>query len=121
MKAAVNVSTYIADVPAAQQAAIKKLRALCKQNLNGYEECIEYGIPGYKRKGVLEVSFASRKQYIALYVLKKDVVDEFREKLSASSIGKGCIRFGNPDRIDFKVVEQLLRRNADSNSGPCED
>ena len=120
MKAAANVSTYIADVPAAQQAAIKKLRDLCKQRLKGYEECIEYGIPGYKRKGVLEVSFASRKQYIALYVLKKDVVDEFRERLSASSIGKGCIRFGNPDRIDFKVVEQLLRRNAESNSGPCD-
>src|SRR6201987_2609750 len=119
MKAAVNVSTYIAYFPAAQRAAIKKLRALCKQNLKGYEECIEYGIPGYKRKGVLEVSFAGRKQYIALYVLKKDVVDEFREKLSASSIGKGCIGFGNPDRIDFKVVEHLLRRSADSNSGPC--
>ncbi|HWJ49082.1 MAG TPA: DUF1801 domain-containing protein [Candidatus Udaeobacter sp.] len=121
MKAAASVSTYIADVPAAQRAAIKKLRALCKQSLKGYEECIEYGVPSYKRKGVLEVSFASRKQYVALYVLKKDVVDEFRAKLSASSIGKGCIRFGNPDNIDFEAIGQLLRRNADSKSGSCED
>jgi len=121
MKAAVNVSTYIADVPAAQQAAIKKLRTLCQQNLKGYEECIEYGVPGYKQKGVLEVSFASRKQYIALYVLKKDIVDQFREKLSASSIGKGCIRFGNPNNIDFEVVAELLRRSTSSKSAPCED
>jgi uncharacterized protein YdhG (YjbR/CyaY superfamily) len=61
MKAAAGVSTYIGDIPAAQRAASKKLRALCKQSLKGYEECIEYGVPSYKRKGVLEVSFASRK------------------------------------------------------------
>jgi len=121
MKAAASVSTYIGDVPAAQRAAIKKLRVLCKQNLKGYEECIEYGVPSYKRKGVLEVSFASRKRYVALYVLKKDVLNEFRAKVSASSIGRACIRFGNPDNINFEVVGQLLRRNADSKSSPCED
>jgi uncharacterized protein YdhG (YjbR/CyaY superfamily) len=114
-----DVPTYIAEVPAARRAAIEKLRSLCKQNLAGYEECIEYGMPCYKRKGVPEVAFASQKQYIALYVLKKDVVDEFRSTLSASSIGKGCIRFRRPDKIDFEALTRLLRRNADSKSAPC--
>jgi uncharacterized protein YdhG (YjbR/CyaY superfamily) len=114
-----DVETYIMEVPAGRRVAIEKLRSLCKQNLNGYQECIEYGMPGYKRNGVLEVSFASHKQYISLYVLKKDVVDEFRSALSAASIGKGCIRFTKPDKIDFDVLKRLLRRTAGSKSAPC--
>jgi len=116
---AADVETYIAGVPANRLAAIKKLRTLCKQNLVGYEECIDYGMPCYKRNGVMEVSFASQKQYIALYVMKADVVERFRDKLGASSIGKGCIRYTNPDGIDFEVIKELLRVNARSNSAPC--
>jgi len=111
---ATDVQTYIAEVPGERQAAIKKLRTLCKQNLVGYEECIEYGMPGYKRNGVLEVSFASQKQYIALYVQKNAVVEDFRGKLSAASIGKSCIRFTSPDKIDFEVLKRLLRKTAKS-------
>jgi uncharacterized protein YdhG (YjbR/CyaY superfamily) len=76
-------------------------------------------MPGYKRNGALEVSFASQKQHITLYVMKKDVVDEFRGSLSGASIGKGCIRFTKPDKTDFEVVERLLRRTAESKSAPC--
>ena len=111
---ATDVLTYIAEVPAERRAAMQKLRALCKQNLVGHEECIEYGMPGYKRNGVLEVSFASQKQYIALYVQKTAVVEAFRDKLSPASIGKSCIRFANPDKIDFEVLKQLLRKTAKS-------
>lgn len=114
-----DVTAYIEDVPAERRAAIRKLRSLCRQNLTGYEECMEYGMPGYKRNGALEVSFASQKQHITLYVMKKDVVDEFRGSLSGASIGKGCIRFTKPDKIDFEVVKRLLRRTAESKSAPC--
>src|SRR2546422_11442985 len=116
---AADVQTYIAEVSAEQRAAIEKLRSLCRQHLIGYEECMEYGMPVYKRNGVVEVSFASQKQYIALYVLKKEVLDEFRGALAGSKIGKGCVRFAKPDRIDFDVLKQLLSRTAESKSAPC--
>ena len=114
-----DVQTYISEAPAARREALKKIRQLCRRNLTGYKECMEYGMPGYKRNGVLEISFASQKQYVALYVLKKAVVDEFRDRLGASSIGKGCIRFTRPETIDFEVLQRLLRRNAESESVPC--
>lgn len=116
---ATDVQSYLEQVPAERRAAIEKLRSLCQQNLTGYQECMEYGMPCYKRNGMLEVSFASQKQYIALYVMKQDVVDEFRRELSASSIGKGCIRFSKPDRMDFEVLQRLLQRTVESKSTPC--
>jgi uncharacterized protein YdhG (YjbR/CyaY superfamily) len=114
-----DVDSYMAALPAERRAALEKLRRLCRQHLKGYEETIAYGMPSYQRNGVSEVSFASQKQYISLYVLKKDVVDEFRDALAAASIGKGCIRFSKPERIDFDVIDRLLRRNAKSTSAPC--
>jgi uncharacterized protein YdhG (YjbR/CyaY superfamily) len=112
-----TVSRYIAEVPAARRPVIKKLRTLCKQNLIGYQECIDYGMPCYKRDGVVEVSFASQKNYIALYVQKGAVVEAFRDQLPAASIGKSCIRFANPDKIDFHILKQLLIKTTKSTSG----
>jgi uncharacterized protein YdhG (YjbR/CyaY superfamily) len=114
-----DVQTYIAEVPAERRPVIEKLRSLCRNTLKGYEECIEYGMPCYKKDGVLEVSFANQKHYIALYVLKKDVVDEFRSSLPNTSIGKGCIRFNKPDAIDLDIVRQLLCRSVESRGALC--
>lgn len=116
---ATDIASYLKELPAGRRAAIEKLRSLCRENLTGYEECMEYGMPGYKRNGALEVGFASQKQYIALYVTKKDVVDKFRPALAVASIGKGCIRFRKPEQIDFAAVQQLLRRTRESTSKPC--
>jgi uncharacterized protein YdhG (YjbR/CyaY superfamily) len=114
-----DVKTYVAEVPAERRAAIKKLRALCRKTLAGYQECMEYGMPCYKQNGVIEVGFASQKQSINVYMLKREVVDEFRAALSTASIGKGCIRFSKPDTIDFEVLERLLRKNVRAKSSSC--
>jgi uncharacterized protein YdhG (YjbR/CyaY superfamily) len=116
---AADVQTYIAEAPADRQAVLRKLRLLCRETLPGYEEAMEYGMPCYKRDGKPEVSFASQKQYISLYALKEDVVNEFRAELKGCNIGKGCIRFSKPERIDFDVVEKLLRRTTESKSKAC--
>jgi uncharacterized protein YdhG (YjbR/CyaY superfamily) len=114
-----DVSTYLEGLPAGRRAAIEKLRGLCKELLKGYEECMDYGMPTYKRNGVVEVAFASQAQYISLYVLKKDVVDRHRKALAGCEIGKGCIRFRKPDQIDFAAVGLLLRDTAKAKSKPC--
>lgn len=113
-----DVETYLRDVPEERRASLTTLRNLCSRVLTGYEEGIDYGMPVYKRNGSPEVAFASQKQYIALYVMKKDVLDKFRESLSATSIGKGCIRFSKPERMDFAVIERMLRRIVESESVP---
>jgi uncharacterized protein YdhG (YjbR/CyaY superfamily) len=116
---AASVPAYIAEVPEDRRAVMKKLRSLCRLHLKGYQECMDYGLPAYKRNGVLEISFASQKNYVALYVMRKNVLDEFRAKITGASIGKGCIRFTKPERIPFDVLEELLRRNAGSRSEAC--
>ena len=116
---AATVDAYLAEVAEARRPAMARLRELCRERRRGSEECIEYGMPCYKRGGAAEIAFASQKQYVALYVMKKDVLDEFRERLGASSIGKGCGRYREPAKIDFRVIDELLRRNGESTAAPC--
>lgn len=114
-----NVDAYMEEVPAERCEALEKLRALCLETLTGYEEGMDYGGPGYKKNGVVEVGFMSQKNYIALYVLKQDALNTHRDLLKGISVGKGCIRYTKPSKIDFDVVKKLLIATRELDSPIC--
>ena len=117
--AATNIADYLAEVQASRRYTLTTLRDLCVESLVGYEESMAYGAPCYKKNGIVEVAFASQKNYIAIYVLKKGVVDAFRQQLTGASIGKGCIRYSKPEELDFKVIKMLLVATRASKETPC--
>lgn len=63
---AVDVSAYLQEIPVDRRACLTTLRNLCLDTLAGYEEDMDYGMPSYKRDGVVEVNFASQKNQISL-------------------------------------------------------
>jgi len=117
-----NVNEYLNEVPAERKAVLTKLRELCRASLTEFEEKMMYGMPVYVRNGEPEVSFASQKNFIALYILKKDVMDSHRNllKVKGVSMGKGCIRYSKPEKIDFKVVEMMLKATQESAGAICD-
>ena len=117
-----NVNEYLAEIPAERKAVLTKLRELCRASLKEFEETMMYGMPVYVRNGEAEVSFASQKNFIALYILKKDVMDSHRDllKVKGVSLGKGCIRYSKPETIDFKVVEMMLKATQESAGAICD-
>jgi uncharacterized protein YdhG (YjbR/CyaY superfamily) len=116
-----DVTTYIDEAPAERQEALRRLRELCLAELTGFEETMEYGGPSYKRHGEVEVGFASQKHFIGLYILRTDVMATHRDRLQVKgiSVGKGAIRYSRPERIDFKVVESMLRGTVKSTGPVC--
>lgn len=77
-------------------------------------------MPSYKVPGSeVEVAFASQKNYISLYILKEAVLDEFRPALAGLNLGKGCVRYTKPEKMDYEVIEQLLAASRDSDSPIC--
>lgn len=114
-----TVDEYLEEVPEDRVSALKHLRHLCQEHLVGFEESMMYGMPSYSRAGTVEVAFASQKNNIALYILRKDVLDVHRDAFPASSVGKGCIRYRNPARIDFDIVRDLLAKTAASTGEVC--
>ena len=76
-------------------------------------------MPCYKREGVVEVAFASQKNYISVYIMKEDVVRANRALLKGLNVGKGCIRYSKPEKVDFRVVQKLLSDTLESEEDAC--
>jgi uncharacterized protein YdhG (YjbR/CyaY superfamily) len=116
-----TVSAYLKEVPPERKAALKQLRDLCRATLTGFKESMDYGGPCYSRNGVVEVGFASQKHFIALYILRTDVMHSQRYLLNIPGVtfGKGCIRYSTPQKIDFNVVESMLKATVESTGEVC--
>lgn len=117
-----TVDAYLGEVPAERKAILGQLREACSEVLEGYEEGMYYGMPSYKiAKNEPEIAFASQKNYISLYILKQGVLDVYRERFKKPGItmGKGCIRFSKPEKIDLDLVRELLTDSAHSDSEIC--
>jgi uncharacterized protein YdhG (YjbR/CyaY superfamily) len=109
------------DVNSYIQEALRRLRDLCRAELTGFEETMDYGGPSYKRNGEVEVSFASQKHFIGFYILRTDVMAAHRDQLQSKriSVGKGAIRYSKPERIDFEVVKNMLHGTVKSTRPVC--
>jgi len=112
-----DVDTYIEQLPPDRKPTFLRLRDLYRKVFVGYEECIDYGMPCYRLNGELGPSFASQKQYISLYGLRKQF-DELAPEIATASKSKGCIRFSRPEKLDFLLLEKILRRKFEVNANP---
>ncbi len=116
-----DVTAYLEEVPSERKAALEELRRLCRSILKGFDEYMMYGGPVYSRNGVAEVGFASQKHFIGLYILRTDVMSAHRDMLNIKgvSLGKGCIRYSKPEKIDFDVVKSMLKATVLSTGEVC--
>jgi uncharacterized protein YdhG (YjbR/CyaY superfamily) len=112
-----TVDEYMKTLPVDRLDALIKIRRICISSLSGYIEEMKYGMPGYLKQGVVEVSFNSQKNYISVYILKKAVLDKYRGQLK--DIGKGCIRYKKLIESDYILLERIFKDVAQSLEKPC--
>ena len=80
---------------------------------------MDYGMASYRREGDVEVAFASQKNYVSLYILKQDVLEAHRDRMTGLNVGKGCIRYPPPKKVDLALVRSMLEATAASSSKVC--
>ena len=106
--AAASVDAFLEGVEPQRLEAVTRLREACRSAFPGWEERMQWGMPGYGPPGSDNlVSFNNQKNYVSLYA-GRDAIDRHRSDLKGASFGKGCVRFPKPDKIDFAVVEAML-------------
>jgi uncharacterized protein YdhG (YjbR/CyaY superfamily) len=114
-----EVDRYIDDAPEQRKPMLNALRSASRDELGGFRESLEHGMPSYSRQGEVEVAFASQKQYVSLYILRTDVMAAHRSELDHLSLGKGCIRYRKQEDVDYELVRSMLRETADSTGPVC--
>lgn len=103
-----TVDAWMAAVEPDRAGALAEVRRLCRERLTGWEERMQWGMPGYGPADAdAVVSFNSQKQYIALY-LGATAIDRFADRLAGVDRGKGCLRYRRPDAIDLDVLALML-------------
>ena len=116
-----DIDAYIHQAPEDRREALTRLRDLCRQTLDDYDEAINYGMPTYTAPDAAEaeIGFASQKGHISLYLMKATVLDQFRERFPTSRVGKGCIRYPKVDQIDFELIEEILECSTATDAQNC--
>ncbi|MGJ6980836.1 DUF1801 domain-containing protein [Aestuariimicrobium soli] len=101
-----TVADYVASVPAAARGHVDALRELVRSELPEAEECLSYGIIGYRTipKKRARVYVSGWKDHVAVYPIPKD--DDLRRELAGHIRGKGTLRFA----LDEPLPIDLLRR-----------
>lgn len=102
------VDAYFSEVPEKRLPALTRLRELCHAHLPDHVEDMTYNMPSYSANGQVEVAFASQKQHICVYFLIHSVMLDHADRLQGINHGKGCLRFANPNKIDFILIADLL-------------
>jgi uncharacterized protein YdhG (YjbR/CyaY superfamily) len=118
---AATVDAYIAEAPPERQPVMRAIRDLCRAHLPGYEESMRYGMVTYARSGEAEFAFASQKRYLSLYGMNLATLTPLRDDFTASGakIGKSCIRYSKPEKVNLEALARLLQTTASSEEGPC--
>lgn len=125
---------YIEQLPKERQIVIQKLREVILKNLpKGFEETINYGMPGYVVPRSIYpsgyhcdtslplpfMSIASQKNFVAVYHMgvyaDENLYSWFTEEFPKYSkrkldMGKSCIRFKNIEHIPYELIGQLASK-----------
>ena len=99
---------YLADAPAEKRRELEKLRKDIKAAAPKAEECISYGIPGFRLNGKLLVSYGAAAKHCAFY--PGSTLQAFKKELKVyDTSGKGTIRFSAEKPLPAALVRKIVK------------
>jgi uncharacterized protein YdhG (YjbR/CyaY superfamily) len=104
-----TVDEYLATLPAATQAVLRRVRGAIRKALPDAEEHISYQIPAYKLDGKTALYFAGWKEHFSLYPASAALVAAFGDELVPFAVSKGTIRFPLSQPVPLKLVERIAK------------
>jgi len=109
-----NVDEYLASVPEPARGTLKKVRAAIWSAVPPEAtECISYGMPAFKNKGVL-VWFAAFSNHCSLFPTAA-VIEAFKKELKGFSTSKGTIQFPTDKPLPAALVKKLVKARVAQN------
>ena len=98
---------YLAALADDKRAALEKLRRQIKAAAPKAEECMSYGIPGFRLNGKWLVSYGAAKKHCAFY--PGSIVQRFKKELKNYDTSKGTIRFPADEPLPGTLVRKIVK------------
>jgi uncharacterized protein YdhG (YjbR/CyaY superfamily) len=101
-------NAYLAGLSGEKRAALQNLRTTIEAAAPDLEECISYGIPGFRLNGKFFIGYGAAANHCAFYpgsVVQKLSKDELRNY----DVSKGTIRFPPDKPLPKSLVRKLVK------------
>ena len=109
-----TIDAYLAALSAEKRVALEKLRQTIRKAAPTAEECISYGIPAFRLRGML-VGFGAAAKHCAFYLMSSSTIAEHSEELSRYDTSKGTIRFAADQPLPVALVRKLVKSRISEN------
>src|SRR5437764_13968054 len=104
---AVNVDDYLSAVIDDRHMALHKLRNDIRATIPDAQECISYGIPGFRLDGKYLLGFGAARNHCAFYI--GSTAQRYRKELKRYDVSKGTIRFQPSEPLPTRLVQKLVK------------
>jgi uncharacterized protein YdhG (YjbR/CyaY superfamily) len=100
---------YLDGLPAAQKAALARVRAVVKDAVPEAEEGVSYGMPAFLYAGRPLFAFRSAKRHLSVFPFSPAAIETVKHGLSGFDLSKGTIRFSADNPVPEDVLTDLVR------------
>jgi len=108
--------SYLSRLSDDKRGALERLRGQIKAAAPKAEECISYGIPGFRLNGKLLVSYGAAAKHCAFY--PGSIGQAFKKELKDyDTSGKGTIRFSPDKPLPATLVRKIVKARVAQRSG----
>jgi uncharacterized protein YdhG (YjbR/CyaY superfamily) len=106
------IDDFLSAVPDPQRTSLEHLRQIIKHTAPGAEECISYGMPGFKYNGKYLAGFNTFRDHLSFFPTAEPV-EALKNQLTAYKLSRGTIQFSVEQPLpDALVVEAIQIRMA---------
>lgn len=103
-----NIDEYLAAVPEPARSTLQKVRAVIRSAVPAEAtECISYGIPTFKYKGVV-LHFAAFAKHCSLFP-GPAVIEQFQDELKEYKQSKGTIQFPVDKALPTALLKKMVK------------
>lgn len=109
------VDAYLAQVLEPARSTLKRVRAAIRAAAPlEAEECLSYGMPAIRHKGVL-VAYAAFKDHCSFFPMQSSLIDRMKEDLAAYRTSKGTLQFPLNKPLPDALVRKMVRARVAEN------
>lgn len=102
-----NHAEYLGTLGDDKRRALQRLQKDIKAAAPKAEECISYGVPGFRLNGRLLCSYGATAKHCAFY--PGSVVQQFMKELKGYDTAKGTIRFAVDEPLSTALVRKIVK------------
>jgi uncharacterized protein YdhG (YjbR/CyaY superfamily) len=105
---AVEIDDYLQRLDEPKRSALSQLRRDILAVVPDAEQCISYGVPGFKIDGKTIAGFAAFKNHLSYLPHSGSVFPELADELARYQKSSGSLRFPVDQPLPSELVEKLI-------------